>query len=506
MRVKITYLAQVVLLVAAMQGLAQKPLEVVDSLQLKLSKASNDTARALIMAELAFRYYTIPDSIKSIAQRGLALAKSINHDRAIAANLASLVAYYSNTGDNLNALKFASEAIRAIKKVGDKRLLGRIYLHSAMIHSRMGETVKSLGDFKKALSLMIQVNDAHLMSLGYNNVGYTYFLLGKYDSSEFYLGEALQVAKLRARQNLYLILGSLAELSEKKGDHKRAFDFLQESIRLNSNADISISSDSYLQMSKLSLRLNNITDAFLYGQESLRLAEKANMFVRIKPAAEFLSNLYEKNRQFEKANWYLKKNLVASDSIYSIARRKELTDIKRQFENEVHEAQITILQQENTLKKLNIARQEEKLSLQRILLIIAVFLVGLLMALLVSLRSQSLARKNYIKLIETSRNEVQKKAKQLSELNEELIVLNVTLEIRAKEKAQQLIANEEKLRRYAFLNSHHLRGPVATILGIANLMESGYVKESEHNDLMGKAIDEIKKIDEVIKEITQAIY
>lgn len=505
MKSKLIFPIVFLLAVVTAKAIAQKPLAVVDSLQMELSKAANDTARSLIMAELAFRYYTIPDSMRAIAQRGLALGKLISSDRAVAANLVSMVAYYGNIGDNYKGLKLAGETIRFVKKLGDKYLLGRLYMHTAVIYSRSGDPVKSLADFKEALNMILQVNDHHLISLAYNNVGYSYFILGKYDSSKLYLMEGMRVAKLHAPQNLYVLLGSLAELSEKKGEYKKALDYLQESIKLNKDADIDISSDNYLQLARLSLRLNDIENAFLFGEESFRLAEKANLFFRIKPAAELLSNLYEREGQFQKASLYLKRNLIASDSIYALAKRKELNEIKHKFENESREAQIIILQQENALRKINLARQEEKISQQRAVLAIAIFLVALLAALLFSLRSQSLARKNYIQIIEGNQNEIEKKASELSGLNKQLMALNETLELKANEKAQQLIANEEKIRRYAFLNSHHLRGPVATILGIAHLIESGYVEESEQNDLLGKAITEIKKIDGVVKEITQAI-
>ena len=66
---------------------------IVNSLQQELQKSVPDSTRSLIMAELAYKYFTLPDSHYTIARRGLDLATKIGFEKGVAANKFSLGAY-----------------------------------------------------------------------------------------------------------------------------------------------------------------------------------------------------------------------------------------------------------------------------------------------------------------------------------------------------------------------------------------------------------------------------
>lgn len=95
----------------------------------------------------------------------------------------------------------------------------------------------------------------------------------------------------------------------------------------------------------------------------------------------------------------------------------------------------------------------------------------------------------------------------LLKLNEELKELNRNLEASIDERTVQLTVQNQRLAEYTFINAHKLRAPVASILGLINLMHQVAPEEKEtilvHLRTCGEQLDHI--IHEVSKNLESAI-
>jgi signal transduction histidine kinase len=126
------------------------------------------------------------------------------------------------------------------------------------------------------------------------------------------------------------------------------------------------------------------------------------------------------------------------------------------------------------------------------------FVVAVFMMALIQTRYNLTVREIKARLaLAKSKEEVQAQAEEIKSINENLesLVLKRTLELERKNKA---------LEEYAFINAHKLRSPVASILGLINLM----TKVNLHPDadpIMKHMIDSGEKLDEVVSSITRAI-
>ncbi|GAB4409778.1 MAG: hypothetical protein OHK0053_36590 [Microscillaceae bacterium] len=74
-------------------------------------------------------------------------------------------------------------------------------------------------------------------------------------------------------------------------------------------------------------------------------------------------------------------------------------------------------------------------------------------------------------LLDAQKSELASQAEKLMATNEEMLVINQTLDLKVQERTQRLQAQNEKLIEYAHYNSHRLRGPLATILGLIGLIK-----------------------------------
>jgi len=103
-------------------------------------------------------------------------------------------------------------------------------------------------------------------------------------------------------------------------------------------------------------------------------------------------------------------------------------------------------------------------------------------------------------------SELKEKTEEIEAQNEELIQgqdklneVNQHLEDLVDKKTENIKTQNEKLIKYAFTNAHHVRGPVARILGLLQL----YRMDTDLNYpwVFEKIEEETKQIDEIIKGI-----
>jgi signal transduction histidine kinase len=103
-------------------------------------------------------------------------------------------------------------------------------------------------------------------------------------------------------------------------------------------------------------------------------------------------------------------------------------------------------------------------------------------------------------------NQLKEKAKEIEAQNEELLqiqnnlnALNRDLEKIVNERTAKIQLQNEILIKYSYTNAHHLRGPVARLLGLASI----YKLEPDTNPAfyIEKMVDQALEIDSVIKQI-----
>ncbi len=113
--------------------------------------------------------------------------------------------------------------------------------------------------------------------------------------------------------------------------------------------------------------------------------------------------------------------------------------------------------------------------------------------------------KIYAHLNQTN-TELHQKATEIEAQNEELVQVqaklnsvNTNLEKIVEERTAKVHAQNEILRKYSYTNAHHLRGPVARLLGLANVYKLEVNPDPDF--IITKMVDQANEIDSVIKQI-----
>ncbi len=88
--------------------------------------------------------------------------------------------------------------------------------------------------------------------------------------------------------------------------------------------------------------------------------------------------------------------------------------------------------------------------------------------------------------------------------NKELQVRNINLEEEINHRTKELIEYNHQLEQFAFISSHNLRAPVASILGLGNLLKMGQTRDDEivvTQKLIQAAVD----LDRVVKDLNMIL-
>lgn len=136
---------------------------------------------------------------------------------------------------------------------------------------------------------------------------------------------------------------------------------------------------------------------------------------------------------------------------------------------------------------------------------------GLYLMQLESSKALEHQNKNLEQLVESRTKELKLANDELQSLNEELTAsnegvkkLNENLEHMVRDRTEQINNQLNRLRKYAYMNSHELRAPLSRILGLLELMKH----ESDANqmkELVTYLNQSSEELDSVIREMNQLL-
>lgn len=94
--------------------------------------------------------------------------------------------------------------------------------------------------------------------------------------------------------------------------------------------------------------------------------------------------------------------------------------------------------------------------------------------------------------------------KELHQLNQKLLESNDSLEAAVNERTKELVIQNNQLKEYSFVNSHMLRAPLSSILGISNLLLAQNTSITDR-ELLTALQQSTKNLDEVVRRISTTL-
>jgi hypothetical protein len=137
---------------------------------------------------------------------------------------------------------------------------------------------------------------------------------------------------------------------------------------------------------------------------------------------------------------------------------------------------------------------------------LSVFAFAFAVAAVVKIRERNLRhakRELELKVIERTR-EIQQMNEAIQRQTEQIKAINENLEELVRQRTSELETKNKTLEDYAFMNAHNLRSPVASILGLINLMDRLEL-EADQRVYLDHLKSSAESLDKVVRSITRRI-
>lgn len=414
-----------------------------DSLQHALAKEKNDTAKILILYQLANAFaYNDSATASKYAYECLHYAQQKNWQKGIGLAYRALGTVYYNLSDYSTSIEYFKKGLAIFRALGDKKNAGRLLSNIGDDYGGMGLYAQSLENYLAALKLFEEIKYTLGISAEYNNIGIDYFNLLQYDKAIENYTKALQtdndpgdkfsiasgldnIADVYFDENkfdsanayniravkLFEEVNDRAAVARayinrgnillKQYDAVSAYDYYNRALTINKKINITTGiascyralGDIYLQLAGHSthayitapfMRLSKVQlllKAKEYSLKALQTGRQVNDIGRLMNYNLQLSTIEEQLGDYKNALAYHQQYTVYKDSIFNDANRKKVEVLEQERIAEVKNQQIQLLQQQKALDALAFERK----ALVKNIILLAVVVVAVLVVVFIVL-------------------------------------------------------------------------------------------------------------------------
>ncbi|GAB4256774.1 MAG: hypothetical protein Kow0027_23960 [Saprospiraceae bacterium] len=363
----------------------------VDSLKALLPQAKEDTAKVVVLADIAFYLFNSdPEQSLEYSTQALQLARQLNYPKGeVNAWYKQAIAYYA-MGAYDKGIEAAEQALRISEETDYDRGKNFAYNILGVIYRTTSNAEKAVEYAFKSAELSKSEGDTLSEATAYSNIGTIYLDFRDTINARKYFLKALET--FRTANATVHLTEVLTNLSAVASDTTQKLAYIEESIQLGHSIDYENAlaygyhnlasfvwknrrqaraavplyrkAASYGEKTKdfyettllyndlgaLYLELGRIDSAAYFLEKGLAQAEEQQMTEQIREAKDELSKVYAARGDYAKAYRFLRESAGAADSLFREEMARQLADADARFETSKKEAQIAEQQ-------LEIARQ-----------------------------------------------------------------------------------------------------------------------------------------------------
>ncbi len=360
----------------------------------------------------------------------------------------------------------------------------------------------ALAYYEQSLKLSTRSHNQKLEARNLGNIGMVHSHMGNYQQAKQYLDKSLIISReLKLMEGTCLNLLNLADLYCRENQQDSARHYYKDALALAEKIRY-MQGKIYTQMglAKVYIKLQDNTEANKLLQAALALSKQVTDNNATKNILTQLSNLSAQNGNFKQALGYQRMYSKLSDSLSMLAQHTEqqhyynLLEAERNInENRLLKANVAARELE---LKASLANHQKQLAITLAAIVAVIMLVGIMVILLYHYRQ---SKRNHDRL-QQMHAAIQAQAKELEEAYDKIRQHNIELEGNIEVRTRQLNQQNRQLIQYAFFNAHKVRGPLARILGLVNLLPKAE-HQTEFRFILDRLNESAHELDKVVHEI-----
>jgi tetratricopeptide (TPR) repeat protein len=449
-----------------------------DSMLVILNGQGADTAKATTMVRVGRTYfYTQPDSSKYYFENSLRISQERKYDFGIAFALINLGDYYMAAGNYAESLRNYLNGLSILETINRPNMVASAHNNISLVYMSIGAMDEAQKYSEKALKYYEnRGGPEHVMNI-LNNLGMIHFGKGEYTLAEKRYRKSLQIREeIKAYKGS--VLQNLGELMAKQGRNDSAMVYFQRSLEEKiANNRVTNMVSTYYQMGRQYVQAGDDAQAMDAFEKGYAIAKENGQQAEQSDLCADMAALMARRQEWKRAYELEHEGRLLHDSIFDPNMLKDMSRLEVDY----------------ALQKTEIEKQEllYNKQLAEAQLANSYWLTGLsLAALLVVLGL----------LLWIYRLNIRK-----GQINKDLNQLNAELEARVKQRTESLQTKTEVLEKHTFDLSHRVRGPVASILGLAALIETGEEPTEENRKYLDGIKTKAESLDQVLHEINAGL-
>ncbi|NMM47184.1 tetratricopeptide repeat protein [Marinigracilibium pacificum] len=478
-----------------------------------LGLTSNKDSKVLVneidsLNKLAFKtVISDPKKGREIAYKANELSLAIYYPKGLARSYSIIGNSYWSVGVYDVALKNYYESIKIYDSIND--IIG-----VANSYNNIGEVFRQQEKYDKALEYLTLALDTYNKSerktppiILFNNLGESLIELGQYDSAEFYFRKIINLEGTDNETKRKIAYGyhNMARTNFHKQNYHTGLNCIKKAIDIRTEInDVRGLSTSYSLQGDLYASIYHFNTVNSY-HKSLSIASKINALDLQKDVYKKLSSFYEKHEEYDSSLIYYKKLMDINARLFDIEKSNKVTELTAKYQSEKKDQEFLLLKKQNAM-----VADTNKSQRQFILIIGSIGLIMLISLIKLFFNhkkirkyNEELSEKN--KEIKIQHEEIEVQAEELKSLNEMQSMLNYDLEKKINDRTSELREMNRTLAKYAFYNAHKLRAPVASILGLVDLILRSDLTSKEYELVINlkKSADNLDATVHEIKDILE---
>lgn len=332
----------------------------------------------LLLAAEAFRHTDTKRAIKTAEE---ALGMSTHPEERAKCELTLGRCTYV-AGEHDLALNWYLKSLSSYEKLNDKSGQSSVLNEIGTLVKKQGNVEKSTSYFREGLVLAQEAGDSIQLANSMNNLGIALEQLGKQEEAMTLYRQSADIKrKLNDIYGLSYNLDNMGMLLTTMKKYLEAEQSFEEAaairLQLGDRTGYGIILNNIGEMWQAR---NNSAKALDYFMRALSIAEETNYTDFKNHLYSVLSGLYEQQKEYEKAIFYLRKHQQTKDSLFNEQKSAQLLEMEAKYETEKKELMI----EEQRLK----LERNQAITIGLIALLILIVLVIILWRKQLSLREQ----------------------------------------------------------------------------------------------------------------------
>ncbi len=328
------------------------------------NKLPQSNSLSVLYENLGLCYHGISNYPKAIEAytKGIEAGKKANNTSQVAGLYLNLGALYTSLADYPKALESTQLAVNLYNSIKDEGEISSCYMNIGVIYNYIGQPEKAINYIEKAIAMFKKNSNGinYGVSSAYQGLGNIYLdQLKKNENNRKNISSKNFIAALdnlekglsvaeAAKENSLIgsisnDLGSLYEKVENKNLALFYYDKALKIIKQNSSpedeANVLFNVGNYYASS------NDIQKGYNYLRSSLQIGKEKGLLGVQQKAYEKLSELYERNSNYDTAIILYKEHIKMRDSIFNVEKEKEITRKQLTLDFSIKENDYKLVQQ-----------------------------------------------------------------------------------------------------------------------------------------------------------------